>query len=239
MTCPGGGIFVFTWTIQANLTTRAAAALVVDGAEYMLGPLSYNGDLDFLTPNSGTSSTTAVVQCTAGRILYVEGRQTDELYPSNIFDAGATSLTGYRVGNAGTIAFTARTTQPQEAEEGKSIIYDEELINVGGHYQSTTGKFVCPDDDYYFFTWSVLNDQRVTFTHLEMDGNVIKEGPSTSYTGGGGQQGVSGTSSMSTVFQCSAGSQVGVVFSSQRWGGVTLDPFYNTLSGWKVPRQDN
>lgn len=56
------------------------------------------------------------------------------------------------------------------------IIFDRAPLNVGGGYDTASGKFTCKDDGLYFFTWTTLSNPKTDFTSaLFVNGNGIAE----------------------------------------------------------------
>ena len=239
--CPDNDTYSFSWSLEASDMTKAAAVLVQEGTILAYGPSTYRGFNNPPTPSSGTSTSSIIVQCTQDDRIYVRSEEPDvSENPYIELDAQLTSFSGYRIGGAvNTIAFTAQLTQNQQVVERSTIMYDNVLLNLGGFYFPTIGTFICPNDKFFLFTWTVkLSGYYAAYTHLIKSGEEVKVGPATAYINSP-EQLSGGTTSMSTVVQCTTNAAISVRFVYRLI--PTMDYFlqanYNYFSGFQLPEQ--
>ena len=71
---------------------------------------------------------------------------------------------------------------------GSHIILPSDTVNVGSHYDNTTGRFTVPIAGTYFFTWSFLGNTTSTKYryYLYKNGSELDGGVHTRLEGGGG-----------------------------------------------------
>ena len=55
----------------------------------------------------------------------------------------------------GAVTFAAVMTADNSYGPGDVLIFNQELFPGGGHYSTTTGKFTCPSEGQYFFSWTI------------------------------------------------------------------------------------
>lgn len=48
--------------------------------------------------------------------------------------------------------------------ENDVVVFDNIVLNSGNSHDTNTGKFVCPIDEVYFFTWTALSDSKNDFS---------------------------------------------------------------------------
>ncbi|XP_062604660.1 complement C1q tumor necrosis factor-related protein 4-like [Saccostrea cucullata] len=78
-----------------------------------------------------------------------------ELFKSDIKYHGVFSI-NYRLVIPGVIAFYAETSTVQQNLPRKAVVFFKNIIlNSGGAYDATTGKFTAPNNGIYFFSWTI------------------------------------------------------------------------------------
>ena len=154
-----------------------------------------------------------------------------------------TSFTGLRIDNAdevSPVAFHAHVTDNwANYLDGEIIVFDEVHVNYGGFYSPEDGVFVCPDDEVYFFCWSVAIDserlQGAGEARLTMDGEEVKLGPRTSqilsqsYMGGG-------SSSTQAIVQCEEGRGITVQAVVSDSIIMRFQQRYSNFMGFRLPK---
>ena len=72
---------------------------------------------------------------------------------------------------------------------GSNIILPSDTINIGSHYDNTTGRFTVPIAGTYFFTWSFLGNTASTKYryYLYKNGSELDGGVHTRLVGSGSQ----------------------------------------------------
>ena len=78
------------------------------------------------------------------------------------------------------------------AEEGWTIIYNSVQLNNGSAYDESTGRFICPNNNVYYFGWSIHVDLGGMSSQLMMGERVMKRGPFSTHVSTEGLQGSSG-----------------------------------------------
>ncbi len=199
----------------------------------MQGPITFIATESY---DSGSASTTAVLQCTQGFSVYVEAQAAHDFF-YNSYGAELTSFTGFKLYDVvpGAVAFTAvMTNNHTTTSERQPLMFDQVITNVGNAFNADESVFVCPDDDYYLFTWTAAANYGGTNSHtdLYMDSTRIKYMYLTRQDTDDAS-GTSGGSSLSIIQQCSMGSRF-QVFGSYIYERVFLGG-YNSFSGYKIP----
>ena len=150
--------------------------------------------------DSGTSTLSRFIECEQDDIITVY-TPNDREYLDQM-----TSITGFRVHDPeddDLVAFHAHLTNDKYVLNDHIIIFEEDPINYGAFYFPAYGIFVCPDDEFYAFLWSVTLtsefDARAGELRLVMEGQEVKAGPKTSNVVTSSN---SCTSSSSAVVQC-------------------------------------
>ncbi|CAC5414404.1 C1QL [Mytilus coruscus] len=74
-------------------------------------------------------------------------------------------------------AFFAHLSSIKESLSDETVvIFDKAPLNVGGGYDTASGKFTCKDAGLYFFSWTTLSQPRKDFTSaLFVNGGGIAE----------------------------------------------------------------
>lgn len=65
------------------------------------------------------------------------------------------------------VAFSATLSNGNtktDISENDVVVFDKILLNEGGAYSNTSGKFTCPRDGPYFFSWTTLSDAYKDFS---------------------------------------------------------------------------
>ena len=204
---------------------------MIEGDVVMHGPISYLATTSY---DSGSASTTVVLQCMQGLTVYAEAQDSHD-YPFNSYGAELTSFTGFKLYDAnvpGAVAFTTVMTTNQTIDVSQQpLVFDETITNIGNAFDRVLNAFICPDDDFYMFTWTVVaSGNSGGQVNLYMDGASIKQGLLTGI--GGGE--TTGTSTMSHVQQCTSGSLLQIAPSSGSVSRVFLGE-YVYFSGYKIP----
>ena len=95
------------------------------------------------------------------------------------------------------IAFSAVCTSTLAYLPESTIIFDEVITNEGGAYVNNTGQFACTNNDTYVFTWSLARASDTqdypgmrAIGKLNIDQDMVKFGPKTSYRGNGQEVGM-------------------------------------------------
>ena len=232
--CPDNGIYVFTLSVHTldAETPWSVARLMLEGEVIIQGPITY---LTTASHDSGSASTTVVLQCTQGLTVYAEAQAAHD-FQFNSYGAELTSFTGFEFFDAnveGAVAFTAVMTSNQTIEvPGQPIVFDRTITNIGDAFHLVLNAFVCPDDDFYMFTWTVVATGLAGGqVNLYMDGTNIKQSHLTPIASG---YETTGTSSISHVQQCKQGSILQIAPAD---GNVvrTFLGDYVFFSGYKIP----
>ena len=235
--CPDDGIYMFSIfaSTEDPSTPWSVSRLMKQGQVVIHGPITYIATPQY---DSGSSSTTAVIQCTTGHSIYVETQAAyNILY--NSYAPELTAFTGFKLYDytESTIAFTAvMTSNHTSATPDQPFIFDEVVLNLGNAFNPVTSVFICPDDDYYFFSCTVTADHGTAdgSANLYMDTTFVKEiylNRQDPYD----DNGTSGSSTASVIKQCALGSVV------QVRGGYANERVYladyTLFSGYKIPGQ--
>ena len=230
--CPDNGLYVFSVTTQTpqSATPWTVSRLMMQGKVVVEGPITY-----VATPehDSGSASITVVLQCTQNYTIYVEAQNAHN-FPYNSYGARLTSFTGYKLYNIvdSVVAFSAVMTQNHTTQyEPHPLMFDKVLTNVGSGFNVTSSYFICPDNDYYLFTWgSTLDDGGLNSQlDLNMAGTLVQ--PLIFQTSEGIE--TTGSSSISEVVQCVTGQRLRV--QSRLLGDKIYLGNYTTFSGFKIP----
>ena len=233
--CPDNGVYVFSVSTQTTdpSTPWSVSRLMKEEVVVVQGPITYIATEDY---DSGSSSTTTVLQCTAGHSIYVEA-QASHHFLYNSYAPQLTSFTGFKLYDMteGAVAFTAvMTNNHTTTTEYQPFIFDKVITNLGNAFDPVTSTFVCPDNDYYLFTWSITANYGGGQCQviLYMDDTYVKENYCT-HQQQNDDHGTSGTCTVSAIWQCSLGSvfQIKGTYAHER---VFLAE-YTTFSGYKVP----
>ena len=235
--CPQDGIYVFSLTGHIG-ALEDSPRLMINEVEYW-GPYLFN-TFSF-TRDSGTSQLRMVLECRAKDqvrvVMFVNGIQ---------HLARVTSITSYLLpGKAEkSVAFFASQSRYLMRFNYQSLLYDRVATNIGNYYNPADGRFTCPDEALYLFSWSVSTDKeskgREAETRLMMSGTwgaatEVKTGPKTSQPSAG-----IWTDSASTqaIVRCIKGKTVYVqaVVVGDAWVGDQNFPhIWNTFSGFRIP----
>jgi hypothetical protein len=57
------------------------------------------------------------------------------------------------------VAFSAGLTRPLNLTHSETVIYDRVFVNIGSGYDSSSGKFRCPQGGIYVFQFHALSKQ--------------------------------------------------------------------------------
>ncbi|CAG2248576.1 unnamed protein product [Mytilus edulis] len=72
--------------------------------------------------------------------------------------------------------FAHLSSNKENLIDGTVVIFNRAPLNVGGGYDTASGKFTCKEDGLYFFSWTTLSNSRKDFTSaLFVNGNGIAE----------------------------------------------------------------
>ena len=232
--CPDDGIYFFTITLQALAATKASVQLILDEKDVLVvqGPITYRTHRISDVPNSGTSSSSVVLQCIPDKYIYVHSIPV-ESNEFNQFQAQVTSFSGIRVDASA--AFSVQLTTNITAEEDVNIPYDNIILNEGGYFNPQGSIFQCPDEEAYFLTWTIHVDRHAVNVELVLGGLTLREGPYTTYVDDT-SQGTSGSVSMSTIVKCNQGGSLSVRVQEVIDPPVQLVPWLNYFSGFRLPR---
>jgi len=233
--CPDDGIYAFSVSAYTTNSTTpwSVSRLMKEGQLVVNGPITY---IATATIDSGSSSITAVVQCTAGHSVYVETQKTHH-FQFNSYAPTLTSFTGFKLYDASdsnAVAFTAvMSANFTAASDLQNFPINQVVTNIGNAYDGSLFAFICPDTDFYMFTWTSASvyggeadvalfkeDQQIR--HLYLSPQTVDN-----------ELGTSGSSTHSAIVQCSASNrfQLKLLRASGRvfLGGYTL------FSGYKLP----
>ena len=234
--CPDNGIYMFS--ISAHTTDPntpwSVTRLMKEEEVVIHGPITYIATSQF---DSGSSSTSAVIQCTTEHSIYVE-TQAAHTFPHNSYAQELTAFTGFKLydNTEDAIAFTAVMTQNRTTTTaGQPFIFDKVILNLGDAFNPITGAFVCPDDDYYDLSWTVTADHGGTSSSVDlyMDETFIKELYLTRQVPDNDDLGTSGTVTNSLIKQCVLGSEFQVRGRGPYERVYLAD--YTLFSGYKIP----
>ena len=200
--CPDDGLYVFIWSIMKATNTaegmQCISKLSQGGNDLKFGPkASY-----FSTTLSGATEVTYISKCTtspptAVTIINVPWSET-ELFSE--FYLGRTSFSGYKLQSA--IAFTVELSEDSYLIDRSRIMFDNVLSNFGGFYDITNGRFLCPDDGVYGFSFSAYTVDPATpwsVSRIMKERSVVVQGPITYRAT---EDYKSGSSSINVVLQC-------------------------------------
>ena len=234
--CPDEGIYVFSVFIHTTdpSTPWSVVRLMMENEVVVQGPITYAATNDY---DSGTASVTAVVQCGQDTSVYVEAQNAHD-FPYNSYSSKLTSFTGFKLYNAteGAVAFTTVMSNNQSIiSENQTFTLDNIITNIGNAYNGNLSQFVCPDDNYYLFTWAGTANYGGGHIDLYMDDTLVKRLPLTRQLNSD-SSGTSGTSSISVMKQCETGSIVKLVGQDVDSSRVYLAG-YVYFSGYKIPGQ--
>ena len=193
--CPDAGVYVFSVSThtQDPATPWSVSRLMMEGEVVMQGPITYIATSSY---DSGSASITAVLQCTPDFSVYVESQAAHDFY-GNSYVAELTSFTGFKLYDitTETVAFCAVLTQNfTSSTTNAPVPFDEVITNIGGAFDVSDSHFVCPDDEYYLFTWTATISVGDRYVDLHMDGSLVKR----LYTTPQGSSDSSGTSGSCT-----------------------------------------
>ena len=236
--CPEDGVYVFSVTSHTTdpNTPWSVMRWMRDREMVMMGPITYTTTQDY---DSGVATNTVVLECTASQAIWLEAHPAHHfLY--NSYSAGLTSFTGYKLYDAqspNAVAFTAVMTQNHtNTMENHRFTFDQVITNIGNSFDVSLSQFVCPDDDYYIFTWSTAANYGGTDAHvyLQKDQVNVRHLYLTLQTTDD-DSGTSGTATLSTMLQCSVNSRIDLkgVFINER---IYL-AHHTSFSGYKIPGQ--
>ena len=232
--CPDNGTYSFSLSTQTPVGDYVWSSLkmVFDGEIIIDGPITH---VSTPTVESGSASFTVLLECQAGKNIYVETKKTHD-FDYNLYGGGLTSFTGARLCEScdKIVAFSSVLTR-NVTQSSVDVALGKVLLNYGNAYDPVTGIFTCPDDLLYFLTWSgtsFLGDCRLD---LFLNAIAIKYNYLTP-TSSDESFGTSGTSTRSTIVRCSPGSKLslrGAAISSTR----ILLADYTSFSGYQIPGQ--
>lgn len=236
--CTDYGIYAFTVSTHTidedGATSWSVSRLMMDHNVILDGPITYRAT-DFY--DSGSASINAVIQCVPGASIYVEAKPAYD-FPYNSYGAKLTSFTGVRLYQTEdrSVAFTAvMTSNHTTVTNRQPLIFDKVITNIGSFFDGSSGRFTCPDSDYYLFTWGTALGSGyggVNHVDLIMDGVPLKALRQT-HQPDGPDFGTSGSSSVSTIIQCVEGSRLHVASRAVHIGVYLAD--YSFFTGYKVP----
>ena len=230
--CPEHGLYVFSViTYTSDLSTPwSASRLMKDNDVVLQGPITYMATSYY---DSGSASTTAVLQCTQGGSVYVEAQETFN-FTHNSYGAEFTSFSGFKLYNAASeaVAFTVVMSQNLTifGEDLVTIAFDEVVTNLGDAFNVSESHFMCPDDEYYLFTWGATAVFGAGVVNLFKDDDnswltrlyLTRQNPDDA-------SGTSGSSSTSRIIKCSMDSK----FYLKAGGAVNDTVFFEGYTTYK------
>ena len=230
--CPDSSIYSFTVTTHfPEYDNQWSVSKLVFGGETILhGPITFWATED---TDSGSSSVTVVLQCQQGKDIYVEAKEA-YIFPNNVYGAGLTSFAGARLCSTDCddyVAFSAVLTH--NVTSSGLVIFDHILINQGNAYNPSDGKFTCPDNKLYFFTWSGTMIEGNSRLELFFNSSRIRRAYTQFYTSSADSRGTSGTSSQTAIIKCSIGISAYLSHTPPRF----LLAEYSVFSGYLIPNQ--
>lgn len=122
-------------------------------------------------------------------------------------------------------AFTAWLSTSTSLAPNTKIIFDNTVLNIGDHYDTTSGIFTCPVDGVYIFSLTITHDIIQPLVQMVVnDGEVetIYGIPYTFYDDTYDQ------GSMTVLAQCQQGQQA---YAKAIHGDLLGGPKYNVFSG--------
>ena len=230
-------LYSFTVSIHAPYpiiggTQWSAARLVFDGNVVMTTPVTYRA---LSAHESGTATNTVILQCKQHKDIWVEADQT-HTFASSVYGAQLTSFTGFRICYENcykTFAFTASLSTNVTTND-QIVALKTITTNQGNAYKSSNGAFVCPDNGFYYFTWSAASSMGdCTLDLYRESGRQARL--SMLYQTGALNTGTSGTSTMSTVIRCTKNNHVylkATGLNKNNW----LIAEHTTFSGYRIPQ---
>ena len=237
--CPDNGVYSFSVSTHTSdpSTPWSVARMVLEKEVILLGPMTFIATNEY---DSGSASTTAIVQCTEDFSVYVEAQASND-FPHNSYSASLTSFTGFKLYDVieGAVAFTVIATQNQTiTTANQKILFDKVVTNIGNAFDEAQSHFLCPDNDYYLFTWGSAATYEGGHTNIELlqDDSRVSILYLTPTSGESDITHTSGSSSKSVITQCSATSKFTISGSNVNDNRVYL-AHYTTFSGYKVPGQ--
>ena len=149
-TCPQNGSYMFSDSAHDEHGDEGLM-LVINGDTEYVGPYMLN---TFYPTDSGTSSMNFILDLLAGDRVHVA-----TYYSKADLLSVYSSFAGILLPETESfVAFHAMLNSWEYLGDGRTIVFDKVLTNIGGHYFPIDGLFVCPDDAFYLFTWSFLTD---------------------------------------------------------------------------------
>lgn len=165
--CPYNGVYFFSATLRGDDTRKYTSAILVKDSVNLLTIYTYNP-----TNPLSSASNSGLIRCSAGERLWLEAAYDDGVVNGqqaihestftvfminnedflNVSTNGAEYKTSLEHGNI--IGFTAFKTTVQDYVTGDRIIYEQTLINEGGHYIPQTSQFQCPINGIYYISIS-------------------------------------------------------------------------------------
>ena len=234
--CPDNAVYAFSWSLQAKGMFKGEASLYKEYVQVFKGPGTNKlHQSSYPTPNSGTARSHAIIQCSQGDDIYIMNEEPDvnkEDYTE--LEKTLTSFSGYKIGiESNVIAFSAILEEDQLVVVDTIIKYNNATLNTGGHYRPTIGSFMCPNNNFFVFMWTLqLSSHFSVYIHLVKDGVEVKAGPATTYCG----HGTGGTASMSAVVQCTVDAAISVQVEHNKYHA--MNPYfaggYNYFSGFEL-----
>ena len=114
------------------------------------------------------------------------------------------------------VGFTAYASSQTECRIGDVVVFDQEVSNIGNHYNSTSGYFTCPVNGSYMFAvhiYSVTEDTINISIMLDDDNQIDVFTSYTDYDQASGQAIVPCAAGQLVWIRCSS---VGPLYSSTR-----------------------
>ena len=233
--CSDNGIYVFSVSTQTTnpAFSWSVSRLMRHGSVVVQGPITYRATDEY---DSGSSSISVVLHCNIGDSIYVEAQAAHD-FPINSYAPTLTSFTGFKLYDATSdeVAFTAVMTNNQTDIEDP-LRLDKVITNIGDYFDPTLWSFICPDDDYYLFTWNVAaipgnSESGCCHVGLFMDSTKLQRIHLTRQTLDD-ITGTSGSCSISHVTQCVTGSKIYIKGDS----ALLYLGNYTMLTGYKIPK---
>ena len=78
--------------------------------------------------------------------------------------------------SSGPVGFSSKVSVSYDAAEYEVIKFDNVLSNLGGHYNSDTFSFVCPDQGMYLFSVTICTHEDSLWFRLYKNSDVLSYG---------------------------------------------------------------